>query len=273
MSDRGSGLDPGPEAAEAAWSADVELLGYVSRSPLATVRPAGDGFAFVTGLPDNTRNAVVCSRLPAASADEQVAELLDWFGERHVPAQWRLAAHAEPPDLGERLERAGCRPERTAVFMALDLAGRDFADSRPAGVDIATVGDAGELAEAFAGAHVRDADREQPERELALLTSLGLGDGRPLRRYAARRHGRPVGMASAFATASTLNLTDLVVAPGERRRGIGRALVLHALRAGGAAGSTRAVLAPTPATIPFYAPIGFRLGRLPPDRCFYTPFP
>jgi hypothetical protein len=31
------------------------------------------------------------------------------------------------------------------------------------------------------------------------------------------------------------------------------------------------VLAPTPATVPFYEALGFTRGRFPPDRGFYTP--
>jgi GNAT superfamily N-acetyltransferase len=78
-----------------------------------------------------------------------------------------------------------------------------------------------------------------------------------------------VGSASAFTAAATLTLTDLAVVAAERRSGIGRALVLHALREGAAAGSTLAVLAPTPATVPFYEALGFTLRRFPPDRVFY----
>ena len=68
-----------------------------------------------------------------------------------------------------------------------------------------------------------------------------------------------------------MTLTDLGVAPAHRRRGIGRALMLHALRAGHAAGARHALLAPTPATVPFYADLGFSLGRCPPDHAFYLP--
>jgi GNAT superfamily N-acetyltransferase len=101
---------------------------------------------------------------------------------------------------------------------------------------------------------------EEDPREAALLASLGF-DG-PLRHYAALRHGAPVGIASTFAWRSTVTLTQLAVAPAWRRRGIGRALVQHT-------GAT--LLAPTPATIPFYEALGFRLLRYPADRTFYVP--
>ena len=260
------------ELGEAAWSADVELFAYLSRSSLAERCGAGDGFAFRTGLLDNTRNGVVCSRLAARDADDRIAELLSWLDDSGVPAQWMVAARTEPPDLRERLAAAGCRPERGAVFMASRMADRDDGDARaPAGLQIAAVRNVARLAEALAAADQLDDDPEQHDRELALLASVGLGDDRPLRHYAARLGTVVVGVASAFTTSSTVTLTNLGVRIPARRRGIGRALVLHALDEGRAAGCGLAVLAPTPATVPFYEALGFTLGRFPPDRAFYLP--
>jgi GNAT superfamily N-acetyltransferase len=99
-------------------------------------------------------------------------------------------------------------------------------------------------------------------REAAVLASLGFGG--PMWHFAVMRDGEPVGLASTFAWRSTLTLTQLAVAPAWRRRGLGRALVRHALPAG-----SLALLSPTPATIPFYDALGFRLVRFPPDRTFY----
>ena len=54
-------------------------------------------------------------------------------------------------------------------------------------------------------------------------------------------------------------------------RGIGRALVLHALHHGRSQGCRLALLDPTPATVPFYEALGFALERFPPGRSFYLP--
>ena len=285
---------PTAEHGEAAWAAEAALFGHLARSPVAERRTAGDGVAFATGLQDNTRNSVVCSRLDPDTADREIAELLAWLRERGVPAQWMVEATTEPPDLGARLERAGCDPERSAVHMAMSLAarrmdpglpagvedaanlasslaGRDPDAHLPAGVEIEAIDDAADLADALAAAGAVDDDPDERAREVALLASLGLGADRPLRHYAARRHGAPSGVASAFTSGSTLLLTDLAVGPAARRSGIGRALVLHALRDGRARGCAVAVLAPTPATVPFYEALGFALERFPPGRTYYTP--
>jgi GNAT superfamily N-acetyltransferase len=131
-------------------------------------------------------------------------------------------------------------------------------DAAPRDVAISPVGDEPSLRAAMEAVGALEYDA----REVALLASLGF-DG-PLRHYAAVRDGAPVGIASTFAWRETVTLTQLAVAPAWRRRGIGRALVQHVAR-----GVT--LLAPTPATIPFYAALGFRLLRCPPDRAFYLP--
>jgi GNAT superfamily N-acetyltransferase len=236
-----------PALGELACGADAALFAFLAGAPSATRRPVGDGFAFRTGLLDNTRNGVVCSRV------EDVPDVIAWIGG--APAQWLVGAGS---GLGPALERAGCRPERGAVFMARERAGDATPpeDAAPRDVVISPIGDEPSLRAAMEPVGALEYD----EREVALLASLGF-DG-PLRHYAAVRDGAPAGIASTFAWQETVTLTQLAVAPSWRRRGIGRALVQHT-------GAT--LLAPTPATIPFYAALGFRLLRYPPDRAFYLP--
>ncbi len=228
-----------PELGEAAWAAEAALFGLVASSPLASRREAGDGFAFRTGMLDNTRNGVVCSRC------DDVEEVLAWLG---APAQWLVPA-------GAALELPGCTPERNGVFMAAPIGAGEALE------EISPVTDADTLAAALRAGGEDDAG------EAALLASLGFAG--PLRHHAAWRDGEPVGLVSTFVSGDTLTLTALAVAPAHRRRGIGRSLVLHALRGG--ADLDVALLAPTPGTIPFYAALGFTLYRFPPDRTFYTP--
>jgi GNAT superfamily N-acetyltransferase len=67
----------------------------------------------------------------------------------------------------------------------------------------------------------------------------------------------------------TLLGLQLAVAPAERRRGIGHALISAAL--GEPHGAQDLVLGPTPATVPFYRLLGLVLRPSPPDRVFYLP--
>jgi len=246
---------------EAAWGAKVVLFGLIARSPVAETRIVGDGFAFVTGRFDNTRNGVVCSRLPGQDADEQVASVLGWLRERRAPAQWLLEPGTEPRDLRERLVRAGCQPERAAVHMAARIADLDVSPRHaPGELEIVPIHDLRALAEALG-----DPD------EARLLGSLGLQAAGPLRHHRALLGGRTVGFVSMLIDGATVEVLELAVDAAERRRGIGRALVLHALGEAAAAGCAVATIAPTPATVPFYEALGLMLERYPPDRCYYTP--
>ena len=57
---------------------EVALLDHISRSPAVQRTALGDGFVFRTGLEDNSRNGVVCSRL---SSDVEVADVVcDFVG-------------------------------------------------------------------------------------------------------------------------------------------------------------------------------------------------
>src|SRR3954465_9107856 len=67
-----------------ACDADAALFSLLASSPLAPRPAVGDGFAFRTGLRDNTRNGVVCSRV------EDVAGAIAWIGG--APAIWVVGA-------------------------------------------------------------------------------------------------------------------------------------------------------------------------------------
>ncbi len=259
------------EFGEVAWAADAAFFSYLAESPLAEVRKLGEGFALVTGLARNDRNGVVCSRLSDSTADDQIADVLRWLRDRRAPGQWLIEERTQPLDLGQHLERAGCRPELTAVFMARRLAGLELTGRPPEGVEIKDILDLPALAEAWTAFGPAYNEPEERKRELAVLASLGLGAERSFRHYVARRDGRAIGIASSFASGSTLLLAELSVLEDERRRGVGHALVLHALVESRAAGCTVAVLGPTPDSAPFYEKLGFALCRYPSVRTFYTP--
>lgn len=265
---------PAVELAELACAADAALFDYLAGSDLGERRSLGGGFAFRTGLPRNDRNGVVCSRLDPETVDREIADSLAWVGRDGAYGQWLVGRETTPPDLGARLERAGCQPERTAAYMAVRLDDR-MRVVVPDDVEIELVGDVATLARALAvGAVTGEDDPDavaERARELALLGSLGLGAERPLRHYLALRAGEPVGFTSAFCAAGTVLLSELEVAPGARRGGVGRALVLRALSDAALAGCSAAVLGPTRGTRPFYERLGFAQGRYPADRTFYTP--
>ena len=105
---------------------EVALLDHISRAPGVERTEMVDGFVLRTGLKDNSRNGVVCSRL---SSDIEVADVVSGFVG--TPARWYVDDDTDPGDLRYRLEQAGCEAERTAVHMVAELAAVPFAAAQP----------------------------------------------------------------------------------------------------------------------------------------------
>lgn len=230
----------GSAHAELAIQAEVALLEHLSRAPGVDREIVGDGFAFRSGLFDNSRNAVVCSHL--ANVDE-VGRIVAAMAS--VPACWHVGADADPA-LRHRLEQAGGRPERSAVHMAARL---DQLDAAP-NAQVRKVRAAEDLV------HL-DGDAAR----------LFAAVGPPLRHFVV---GGVAGITTFISNRVVLGVELRVDAPA-RRRGLARTLLRHALHAATSDGCTHAVLAPTPATVPFYERLGFGLERSLADRCYYLP--
>jgi GNAT superfamily N-acetyltransferase len=93
--------------------------------------------------------------------------------------------------------------------------------------------------------------------------------GGPPHNLLAVSDGRPVGLAAWLATGEALAIVHLAVVAGERRRGVGRALVHAAAQR--APWARLLVASPTPSSVPFWGRLGLRLERWPPDRSLYLP--
>jgi GNAT superfamily N-acetyltransferase len=217
---------------ELSHAAHAEWLRRLAGEPGADTLAIGDGFAVRTGSDSNTDNGVVCSR----ASDREIAAALAFLDG--VPATWLSAAG----DLGRRLERAGARPERTAVVMGARVADLRLGSS---------------------AAEVRAADELATWREIAGPEYVRVRL-EPARHAYALLDGRAVGLVSWIHLGDAVHVQHVMVRAEHRRRGIGRMLIAHAVR-----GAAEAVLDPTPDSAGFYARLGFELEACPPDRWFY----
>jgi hypothetical protein len=77
------------ELGELAWSADVALQRHLAGSPPAETRAAGDGFAFRTGLYDNTRMAwSAAASTPPPPTSRSPGCWAGWPSATRRPAGW-----------------------------------------------------------------------------------------------------------------------------------------------------------------------------------------
>jgi GNAT superfamily N-acetyltransferase len=246
--------------------AQADYLALLATLPLVEVRREPGLLAVHTGVDSSTENGVVGNRASAAIAEELVA----WFAEREAPASW--LAPAPEPGLDEVLLRTGCRPEQTGIDMGVRLDALPEV-AVPAGIEVEPVTDEGGLDEwlelAAACGIVTEPSAREPRRELML--ALGLDPGAPVVSYLARRAGRAVGIAQAFYPGESVALLHVAVAEGERRRGIGRALVLARVQEARRRGCVQAVLGPSADGAKLYEALGFETAPSPGDRCYYLP--
>jgi ribosomal protein S18 acetylase RimI-like enzyme len=256
-------------AEEAAWFGEAELSaeevgewvddeGGVARGVVAVDDSGG-----VRGFASPGRREAVFLADPART-DALADELLPWLlGQRDTV---ELMTFAGDTARLTAFERHGLRHRRSSFSMARpDSAGPVPAAAFPDGVDVAPyrLGEADEAVHrliyvdagwaSVVGHAERDLDawrkKERPSRSMFL----------------ARRDGRPVGWVSGRLLDSGRGyISTLAVATGERGRGLGRALLLHAfsdLQSAGARGLTLAVVAENETALGLYRSVDLEVER------------
>jgi ribosomal protein S18 acetylase RimI-like enzyme len=196
--------------------------------------------------------------------DAVADELLPWL--RRQRAAVSVMTFAGDPTRVAALERHGYRHVRSSFFMVRpQSAGRLPEPAFPDGVDVAPyrLGDADEAVHrliyvdagwATVPGHAERDLEAWLDKERACPT-----------RFLARREGRPVGwVAGRLLESGRGYVTTLAVATGGRRRGLGRALLLHALIAlesAGARGLALDVQAANESALGLYRSVGLEVER------------
>jgi ribosomal protein S18 acetylase RimI-like enzyme len=128
----------------------------------------------------------------------------------------------------------------------------------PSDLTIARVGDAVSLRQ-FVAAMGRGFGASQliDDAFFDLFGSLGLGAERPWRHYVGRLGNTPVASASLLLAAGVAGVYNVATAPEARRRGIGTALVRHALRETREAGYRVGILHASALGAGLYRRLGF----------------
>ena len=212
----------------------------------------------VGGSPLGYHNAVVHAELSEDEADDAIL----WFREKlralKLPGCWHVDAASTPRDLPERLKRHGFTGGGEPV-MACGLEVLPEV-AVPAGLTIQRVADEAALHDL---ADVLAAGFGEGEVEARWAASvwakIGFGDEPPWRHYLARLDGRPVGCASLFVHPPEVGGIYFVCThPEHRRRGVGAAVTLAAMRGARELGCRLAVLGTSDLGRPVYERLGFR---------------
>jgi GNAT superfamily N-acetyltransferase len=212
----------------------------------------------IGGSPIGYHNAVVRADLAPEAAEGAIAATRELMRARGVPGSWHVGPSMRPRDLVARLARHGFVGD-SEPGMAADLSQLDEAAPMPEGLAVEPVREPAGLT-AFASVLAQGFGEGAKEAAWVeeMYRRIGLGDDVPWRHYLGRLGGAPVATASLFFAAGVAGLYFVSTAPAYRRRGIGAAITLAALRGARRLGFRAAVLGSSPMGHAVYQRLGFR---------------
>lgn len=238
------------------------LVEAATWTPARVVEVDGWRVGLSSGL-TRRANSVLALGTPAA-VDEALARVEALYAADGLPAVFRVGEESRPVGLEQVLERRGYRLAVGTDVLVRALPDGDARVSRTghaAGLHVSDEPDEEWLSSWLAGkAPSPDADVRSVGR--AVLT------GAPARYLSLHQAGRLVGRVRVAFAEGWAGLSCLAVDPGERRRGLGRALTAAALDEAVRAGARRAFLqveAGNAGAARLYAGLGFR----PAERYAY----
>ncbi len=247
--------------AEAADENFVAHAGWLQRRhPEMRVIDRDDLVLIDSGLRCDTFNVVCRARLDRAHAARRAGEAIEHFRSARRPFSWWVGPADRPADLGRILAEAGLVPAETEVAMTADLGvvAFDSPAGAPRGLAIARVASAPEL-QVFA--RLSAANWTPPDPMVLRFYELGspefIAEDCPMWFYVGYWEGEPAATAQLTVGGGVAGLYNISTAAAYRRRGIGAAMVRHALFDARERGLRAAVLQAAPQGTGVYERVGF----------------
>jgi GNAT superfamily N-acetyltransferase len=227
-------------------------------------RRGGGGVRWtIGGSPLDYHNAVVAADLSDDAVDEAIAESARLMEVHGVPGSWHVGPSMRPADLGQRLLQAGFGHGGAEPGMAVELANLVEPptvlpnSTAVGGLEIRRVTDDQTLA-IWAATLARGFGEGEKEAQWVAEVYRREGYADPWRHYLGWLDGEPVATTTIFLAAGVAGVYFVMTVPEARRRGIGAAITLAALREARDSGFEYGVLGSSPAGRSVYAGLGFR---------------
>lgn len=236
----------------------AEFLMALGRAAGAEVRDDGRVRWAIGNSPVDYHNCVVGADLGPEEADQEIEASLQRMRAHDVPGSWHVGPSMRPPDLGARLVARGFVYGGDDIGMAVDLSALPEDVPVPEGFLAGRVRDEEGLA-AWVEALASGFGEGPVEAEWVgeVYRRLGAGDEVPYRHYLGRMGGEPVATATLFSGAGVAGIYFVCTVERARRRGIGAAVTLAALREARDLGYEVGVLGSSEMGYPVYRRLGF----------------
>ena len=238
---------------------EFERFANISRIPGGEFHRGSQLTWFLTGMPYLLFNGVLNACLPPDHLDRRIARAVAPFAARELPMFWMTGPSTLPNDLGEHLLAAGLSDPGELVGMAADLSALSEDGPAPPELIIEAVRDLPMLdrwVSAFSLGFGYPADVGRSF--FAVFAGLPLDARAPLTHYLGLVAGTPVATASAFLGAGVVGIYSVSTLPAWRRKGIGAAMTIAALRGARSLGYRIGILHAEPAGLRLYRQLGFR---------------
>lgn len=214
---------------------------------------------FVSGASVPWMNGVVAARLPPGEHDRWIDEASAALQKARVPGLWWVDPWTRPANLAERLLARGFRPEEDLPWLGTELQGLDLGERPVDGLVVRRVVDDETQA---AWLHAMEHGFGTPGEVLRQLDAVakreGYGSDSSWTRFAGYLRGEPVASSGLLLFEGVAGVYNVTTVPEARRRGIGKAMSLAAMRQGRARGANLAILGATELGRGVYERLGFR---------------
>jgi GNAT superfamily N-acetyltransferase len=235
----------------------AEFLMDLGQAASAEERDDGRVRWAIGGSPIDYFNCVVRADLTEEEADQEIEASLERLRAHGVPGSWHVGPSMRPTDLGARLLAHGFEYGGDDIGMAIDL--QTLPEGIPAPTDFVVEREHDEagLAEWSATFGMGFGIGPVEMRWIGEMFRR-LGSGGPWRHYLGRLGDEPVATSALFFGAGVAGVYCVSTVEHARRRGIGAAVTLAALREARDLGYTVGVLGSSEMGYPVYRRLGFR---------------
>jgi GNAT superfamily N-acetyltransferase len=236
----------------------AEFLLALGRAAGAEMREDGRVRWAIGNSPIDYHNCVVGADLSPEEAGVEITASIELMRTHDVPGTWHVGPSMRPPDLGARLVAHGFEYGGDDIGMAADLSTLPEEVPVPANFAVERVRDRAGLAawiETLGSGFGEGPVEAEWVGEMYLR--LGLDRDGTWRHYLGRLDGEPVATATLFFGAGVAGVYFVYAVERARRRGIGAAVTLAALREARDMDFTIGVLGSSEMGYPVYRRLGF----------------